>query len=225
MGEGLAEDNGRAREGRLDVAAAVGAAEQERVVAPRLLERHARGPDVVVHVDALHPVGGHVRGGRGHHGHRLAAEPWLARQRRPRGGREAATAQARRERSGAEVRGTEDVHDAVEPARAGGVDAPHHGMGVRAADECRVQHARQDDVVRVPAAAAEQPWVLDAFDARARVADQAPPFTRGRTSPAISSSCSSPQSSGLRTIQSTPWSRAAIRALMRSATSSAVPSR
>ena len=182
MGEGLAEDDGRAREGRLDVAAAVGAAEEDRVVAPRLLERHARGPDVVVHVDALHPVGGRVGGGRGHHGHRLTAEPWLAGQRRPRGGREAATAQARRERGGAEVVGTENGHDAVELAPPRRVEVSHEGMGVRAPDERRVQHARQDDVVHVRAATAEQPWVLDAFDARARVADQAPPFIESRPS-------------------------------------------
>src|SRR5207245_459380 len=75
------------------------------------------------------------------------------------------------------------------------------------------------------AVAPEQAGILDAFDPGARVADQAPPRTRGSTSPAISSSWSIPQLSGFSTIVSTPPSSASIRALIRSASSSASPSR
>ena len=72
---------------------------------------------------------------------------------------------------------------------ADGVDPPDRGAGERAADEVRVQHPRQRDVVDVRAAAGQQPGVLDASDARADVPgcargsrlrhDRAPP-TRAR---------------------------------------------
>ena len=225
MAEGLVDDDGRAGERRLDVAAAVGAAEQHRVVTERLLEADPRRTHVVGHADALGAVGRRV-GGRGHdRRHRLPAEPRLARQRRPRGGPESIAGQLGRQRLGAEVGGADDGDDAVHRLRRFRVEAAHDGVGMRAAHERHVEQAREHEIVHVAPAAAEQPRVLDPFDARAGVTDQDPPFTRGSTSAAISSSCSSPQFSGLSTIQSTPWSSAAMRALMRSATSSAVPSR
>ena len=119
----------------------------------------------------------------------------------------------------------QDGHHAREAGRCRDIETSQAGVGMRAAHERHVEQAREHEIVHVAPAAAEQPRVLDPFDARAGVTDQDPPFTRGSTSAAISSSCSSPQFSGLSTIQSTPWSSAAMRALMRSATSSAVPSR
>jgi hypothetical protein len=44
-------------------------------------------------------------------------------------------------------------------------------VGVRAADERRVQHAREHDIVDEAPPAAQQPRVLDPLDARAGVAD------------------------------------------------------
>ena len=152
----------------------------------------------------------------------------VAGQRRPGGRHEPLARQTGRQGLRVEIVGGQDRGDAGQRAGGRRVDRLDDGRGVRAADEGQRQHARQDDVVEVATATAEQPRIFEPPDPLARVTDRRgdrQPFTRGSTSPAISSSCSSPQSSGLSTIWSTPPSRAAIRALIRAATSSAVPSR
>ena len=225
VAEGLAHDEVRVVERAFDVAAALGASEQHGVGAERLVQRRAGRPHVVVDADPLDHVGRRTGGGRDHHGHRLAAEARLARECGPRRRREAAAAHPRRQVGDSEISGSEHRNGARGVARGHGVDALHGGVGMRAADERRVQHTRQHDVVDVAPLPTEQPRILHAFHPRAGIPNQEPPFTRGSTSPAMSSSCSRPQSSGLSTIQSTPLSSAAMRALIRSATSSAVPSR
>ena len=55
-------------------------------------------------------------------------------------------------------------------ARRGGIDCPDQGMGVLAADERRVQHARQMDVIDKAGATAQQRPVLVTRHARAEPA-------------------------------------------------------
>ena len=197
---------------------------------PRMLSvAFARSP----HAHAR--VGGQGRARGSHRRHGLAAEPHDAvGERRPRGGRESRVREPRDERAcdPPELGGRDDRGDAVERARRGGVHAREAGVGVRAPGERDPEHARQGQVVEVAAAPPHEARVLEAPDARPNVAARraaqsraTAPTTRGSTSPAISSSCSSPQSSGFSTIVSTPPSSAAIRALIRRASSSASPSR
>src|SRR5262249_51331061 len=59
-----------------------------------------------------------------------------------------------------EVGGSEDRGDAGRLLGGRDVDRPDPGMGMRAAHEAEVQHARQRDVVDVAAAAAGEPLEL-----------------------------------------------------------------
>ena len=172
--------------------------------AQRRCETTAR-PGRVRHLDELASIGGDRRALRRHHGHRLPAVLHLrARQRGPRG-RHRIPGPSVRATAARPPRSAGGQHGGDAGQRAGGrrVDRADGGVGVGTADEAPAPACAADDVVEVATAAAEQPRILQPLDPLAGVADRRgdrQPFTRGSTSPAISSSCSSPQSSGLRTI-------------------------
>ena len=103
-------------------------------------------------------------------------------------------------------------------------------MRGRAPHEDGVGEPGKDDVVEKAAPAGEEAGILDALDPRAEQPwrpgwDPAQGLaTRGSTSPASSSSCSIPQSSGFSTMCSQPPRFAALARIF-SASSSASPSR
>ena len=220
----------------------------EHVAGRRLVkERSARG-EGRVHVrdgrqrlvaggHALAPVDRDVGRPRGHHGHRLTHETHAGPgQSGPCGRGETLALEPGRERSGPlrQVAPGEGGNDPghVEPRR--GVDARHARVRVRAPHERGVKHSRETDVVEVsapgrrgapgPRAASRGP---PACAWRRRIPRRQPSqrwATRGSTSPARSSSCSIPQSSGFSTTHSQP-PRASSLPRIRSASSSASPSR
>ena len=127
-----------------------------------------------------------------------------------------------------------EAHAAFRRAAALDPRAPQFAVGAASclAMQGNLAQAERDRALRETTAAPEEARVLQPANRRAGIghpaqADPRPPDprTRGRTSPAMSSSCSRLQSSGFSTILSTPPSRAAMRALIRSATSAASPSR
>ena len=143
---------------------------------------------------------------------------------------------ARRERSDRlrQILPRQHGGDAGRAPRARHVHAAHVSVRVHAPHEGGVEQPGHPEIVEVGAAPGQQARVLDALDAPARqprgdAQTRAPGrpqglATRGRTSPARSSSCSMPQLSGFSTICSQP-PRAATFARIFSASSSASPRR
>ena len=179
--EALREDAVSLGERLVDVAALVldvrevvrlGAVVQERRVgSERLLGVGDGRQGLVLDLDQARGVLRDVAGRRDDAGNRLADEAnLLGRQHRPVVGHDLLSRQAGGDRRDVRYvfRGQHE-RDSLVGAGRRRVDLRHLRVGVRAAQEGRVQHPRQVDVVHVLATAAQVPGVLEPGDALADV--------------------------------------------------------
>ena len=184
VGEGLAQDHRRGREGAVDVAPAVALPEQHvgwplRMQARRVRRRRGRhvrhrGQRLVVDLDGRGAVHRRVGALRRDHGHRLADEA------RPLGRRARATRWARSRARRAAGRAAPPRPSRSRPVstRTTPGDSPRglrlhradDGVRVGAADEGRVQQPGKRDVVEEAPLPGQETGVLEALDVGAQVA-------------------------------------------------------
>ena len=151
------------RAGEVVALAGLVVADQRRVVVERLARVDHGGQRLVLDVDERQRVVGRVLVGRDDEGDLLALEADLVARQHGLGvvGDRRHPRQAER----LEVLGGDDRGDVRVRQRPGGVDRDDLRVGVRAAQQRAVDHARQLDVVEVVALAADEARVLLALEA------------------------------------------------------------